>query len=367
MRAPSARAPAPAAAVEHARPVARAALLAIAALTGSTCGPPAGRLTLVEGVSMGTTYSVQVVGGPRALDARALRRQLDALLLSIERRMSTYDPLSELSRFNADRTCDWWPVSADTVTVIDEARRVHGLTGGAFDVTVGPLVEAWGFGPGATRARQGPERVRPGPEELALALARVGLPRLASRASPPALRKRVSDLQVDLSAIAKGFAVDELARLLDARGARDYLVELGGELRARGRNPAGEPWSVAVEQPTPGGGALPCVLRLTDGAVATSGDYRQGFEQDGVRYAHVIDPRTGEPAATGIASVTVLARTAMEADAFATALMLLPVDEGLALATREGLAARLLVRSGDGFVEHGTPRFPARVRPGGSP
>lgn len=317
------------------------------------CGRAAPRLTLLEGAAMGTTFCVQVVDLPAALDARALRARVDEVLAGIDRTMSTWDPASELSRFNASDSLDWFEVSSGTLTVVAEAQRIGRLTGGAFDVTIGPLVELWGFGPPEPRGR-------PTPEALAGVRGAVGFEKLELRATPPALRKRDPALRVDLSAIAKGFAVDEVVRLLEAQGACDFLVEVGGELGARGRNPAGAPWHVAVEHPPPAQGVAPCRVALVDCAVATSGDYARFFEQDGVRYTHVIDPRSGLPVQTGVASATVLSASAMEADALATALMVLSPDEGLRLAAREALAVRLLVRVEGGFDERRSLSFPAR-------
>lgn len=325
-------------------------LLLLATLAG--CGRPGERLTTLEGATMGTTYSVQVVDLPATLASAELHSRVDETLRAIEERMSTYDPDSELSRFNASDSTDWFPVSGETLAVIEEALRVSHLSAGAFDVTVGPLVELWGFGPGG-------ERARPAPAAIEATLASVGFRRLETRPSPPSIRKRVPGLRVDLSAIAKGFAVDEIARLLLAAGVRAFLIEVGGELRAGGHGPSGAPWRIAVERPQPAARAPACVLQLEDGAVASSGDYRKAFEQDGVRYAHVLDPRSGRPVSTGVALATVLSASAAEADAFATALMVLPPDEGLRLAERQGLAARLLVRDDGGFSERHTPRFPA--------
>lgn len=315
----------------------------------ATCGHPTEHTTWIEGATMGTTYCVQVVTMPPALDARTLHARVDSVLREIEGKMSTYDKGSELSRFNASEETEWFDVSPDTLTVIEEALRISRLSGGGFDVTVGPLVELWGFGPGG-------EPRRPPPGAIAATLGAVGFQRLETRGSPPSIRKKLPALRLDLSAIAKGFAVDEVARLLHAEGARDFLVEIGGELRASGRNRDGEPWRIAVERTqTPG------PLELVDCAVATSGDYLDYFLEDGRRYAHVIDPRTGQPVSTGVASATVVSTSAMEADAFATTLMVLPADEGLRLAEREGLTARILVRVAGGFVERTTPPLPERM------
>ena len=325
----------------------------------AACERPGPRMTRFEGATMGTTYDVQVVDAPAALDPSGLHAQVHGVLSTIEGRMSTYDPESEVSRFNASDSTDWFDVSEDTLWVIEEAHRISRLTGGTFDVTVGPLVELWGFG---ARPGNGP----PAPELIATVLEDVGFDLLETRASPPAIRKRVAKLRIDLSAIAKGFAVDEVARVLEAQGLRRFLVEVGGELRARGSNLAGQPWLIAVEQPQHGQRAAACHLHLVDRAVASSGDYRKVLDVAGVRTTHVIDPRTGQPVSTGVSSATVLSPSAIEADAFATALMVLPPETGLRLAEQQGLAARLLVREGAAYVERMTPCFP-ELTPGGRP
>jgi thiamine biosynthesis lipoprotein len=247
-------------------------------------------------------------------------------------------------------------VSSDLNVVLDRSLRISRETGGAFDVTVGPLVDLWGFGPGG-------ERRRPATAAIDAALARVGSGALETRAAPPAIRRRAPGLRIDLSAVAKGYAVDRVAALVDGVGADGFLVDVGGELRAGGTNPDGGPWRVAVERPRAAELAPPCVLELEDAAVATSGDAHAFFEEDGTRYSHVVDPRTGRPVANDVAAVTVVAGSAMEADALATALMVLGPDEGARLAEREGLAARFLVRAGGGFAEHRTSRFPGGTLP----
>lgn len=334
------------------RPVASTLALVLAA---AACGRPAPDALRLEGATMGTTWGVDVPAPPAGLDAARLRTAVEDALAGIERAMSTYDPASEVSRFNASAGDAWFPVSAATHTVIAAAQDASARTGGAFDVTVGPLVEVWGFGPGADGGGRGR---RPSAAELEAARAIVGAGRLELRAPPAAIRKRDPGVRLDLSGIAKGFAVDEVAAVLEEAGVRRYLVEIGGELRARGTNAAGRPWLVAVERPATALGAPPCFLELVDGAVATSGDYRRGFVDGGTRYSHVLDPRTGEPVRTGVVSATVVAPTAMEADALATALMVLPPREGLSLTEREGLAARLLVREGEALVERRSAGFP---------
>jgi thiamine biosynthesis lipoprotein len=284
---------------------------------------------------------VQVPRPPAGLDDAALYERISAELASVNERMSTYQADSELSRFNVAETTDWFPVSAELVRLTDTALAVSTLTNGAFDVTVGPLVNLWGFGP-EVKADQLPSQA-----EIDAARARVGWDLLHTRVEPPALRKDRTDLYVDLSAIAKGYGVDRMAAVLEDVGITDYLVEIGGELRGRGRNAEGEPWRIAIERPDAGRRAVLRVVALTDRAMATSGDYRNFFELNGKRYSHTIDPATGRPVDHQLASVTVLAERCAEADAWATALLVLGPARGMTVANERGLIALFVERFGD--------------------
>jgi thiamine biosynthesis lipoprotein len=299
---------------------------------------------------MGTTYAVKLYHDS-AVDVGALKSRIDARLERINNLMSTWRTDSELSRFNSSRDTGWFAVSAETARVVEAARAISALSGGAFDVTVGPVVNLWGFGPG--RGEAGP----PSEQRIAEAMRGVGYQLLAVRSSPAALRKKLPDLYVDLSAIAKGFAVDDLARLLDDRGFQSYLVEIGGELRARGSKPDGSTWKVAIERPLPGERSVQVVVALRENAIATSGDYRNYLEKDGKRYSHTINPRTGRPIAHGLASVSVITESAMRADALATAIMVLGPEAGYRLAVREALAVQLIFRSGNRLQVRATPEF----------
>jgi thiamine biosynthesis lipoprotein len=311
------------------------------------CSSPREQVVL-RGATMGTTYSVQLVDPPQTVEPAVLQEQVDDVLADINAVMSTYDAGSELSRFNASSSTDWYGVSAELAGVVAVAQGVSAASGGAFDVTVGPLVNLWGFGPGDG------SRVPPDPERVRAAKLRTGYGKLDVRRSPPALRKAVPDLYVDLSAIAKGYGVDRVAALLDTAGVEDYLVEIGGELLARGRNARGEPWRIAVERPDPSGRTVQQVVALTDAALATSGDYRNFFEAGGTRYSHTIDPATGRPVTHDLASVTVLGADAMHADAHATALLVMGVDRGLRFARAAELAALFISRTGTGFETRAT-------------
>ena len=268
------------------------------------------------------------------------------------RLMSTYRSDSELSRLNRFDEPDWFGVSADTAAVIDEALQVGRLSGGAFDVTVSPLVNLWNFGP----VKRTEDRV-PSAAEIEDVMARVGFEKVEVRFSPPAVRKERDDLSIDLSGIAKGFAVDQVAKHLEQDKIQDYMVDVGGEVKARGRNPKGNAWRIGIETPTSGKRDVQRVISLDGLAVATSGDYRNYFEQDGVRYCHLIDPRSGRPIGHKLASVSVVGPDCARADSLATALMVLGPDDGYNLAVEEDLAALFLVKTEDGFVEKTTPRF----------
>jgi len=302
-----------------------------------------------SGATMGTTYTVSIDALPADVSLSSLSRDVDAILDRIEGRMSTYDPASELSRFNADETTDWVAMSGETVEVVDAAITVSELTDGGFDITVGPLVELWGFG------ASGRPPAIPSDDAIATTLERVGYRKVRTRRAPPALRKSRGDVEIDLSAIAKGYAVDQVADHLESASVSDFLVEIGGEMRARGRNPHGSPWRVGIERPDPGPRSVHRVLLLQDAALATSGDYRNFFEAEGRWFSHTIDPRTGRPVTHELASVSVVDVTSMRADALATGLTVMGPAAGRALAQREGLAVLFILRAGPGFREEWTP------------
>ncbi len=317
----------------------------------AACGEDRDDTIVITGPTMGTTYAVTLAVAGADVDADTLQAQIDSLLERINAQMSTWRADSELSRFNSSRNLGWFPVSAETAYVVEAAAAISALSHGAFDVTVGPIVNLWGFGP--ERREAGP----PSEQEIQATMARVGYRHLAVRASPSALRKQRPDVYVDLSAIAKGFAVDEVARLLDEQQIQSYLVEIGGELRARGSKADGTPWKVAIEQPRSGERSVQSIVALRDHAIATSGDYRNYVEKNGKRYSHTINPRTGRPIDHGLASVSVITASAMRADALATAIMVMGPEEGYRLAVDEALAVQLIIRSEDQLRVMSTPQF----------
>jgi thiamine biosynthesis lipoprotein len=307
---------------------------------------------------MGTTYSVSIPRLPDGVDRAAIEGVIADVLHEADQHLSGWNEGSELARFNASPRTEWQPVSPVLVESVAQALAVSRATNGAFDVTVGPLVRAWGFG-----ARADPVSSTPAPEHLRRLLGSVGYSKLELRPSPPALRKGMPGIEIDLDGIAPGWAVDRIAARFEARGLRDYLIELGGEVRARGTNVEGRRWRVAVESPRAGERQAFAVIELDGVGVSTSGDYRDYRELDGRRLSHTIDPRTGAPVVHDLASVTVVHGSVAEADAWATALMVLGPTEGMALARREGLAALFIRRGGsaDAFVAEETPEF-ARLR-----
>jgi thiamine biosynthesis lipoprotein len=269
--------------------------------------------------------------------------------------MSTYDPRSELSQFNGRQDLRWAPASQGLLEVLDSASRISTATQGAFDVTVGPLVDLWGFGP--------EYRTRRVPDEAVIERVResVDYQHVQIDPSAGAIRKRHSRTQVDLCAIAKGYGVDRVAMILDRQGVHDYLVEIGGELRARGTTAAGRPWRVGIERPVEGRHVVGEIVLLKNRAIATSGTTEDFFEQDGRHYSHIIDPKTARPVEHPAMAVSVIADTTMEADASATALVVLGPERGYSLAQARGLAVLFVTASGPTFDVRVTDAFRAHL------
>ncbi len=312
---------------------------------------PSDQLLRFSGSTMGTTYTVKVADAPTDLSQDQLQAAIERVLEKVNDQMSTYRADSELSKLNSNSSTQWIDSSADLLTVVEEALRVSRLTDGAFDITVGPLVNLWGFGPDKQ------ENQVPTQQQITDAMSRVGYTKMSTRRSPPAIRKTRRDIYIDLSAIAKGYGVDKIAEHLESLGVHNYLVEIGGDLRAKGHNAEGTPWKIGIEKPVPEQRAVQLIIQLQDQGMATSGDYRNFFEKDGQRFSHTINPRNGMPITHNLASVTVLSPTAMGADAMATALLVMGPETGYMLAKRERLAAYFINRTADGFVDRSTLQF----------
>ena len=329
------------------------ACLIVAISTGCDQSDGSAKVRELSGATMGTTFSVSIVDPAGAFARAELQERIEATLSALEAMLSTYRPDSELSQLNSAEHGDWIGVSAELCNIVEQALQVSNDTDGAFDITVGPLVNLWGFGPDGDRTAP------PADERIAAAMDTVGFRKLHADCTKPALQKDVADLYVDLSAIAKGYAVDRVADLLDAEGVASYLVEVGGELRMRGQNGGGKDWQIAIEKPLIDQRTVQSVFGLSDIAIATSGDYRNYFIFDEQMYSHTIDPRTGYPVRHNGASVSVIDKTATFADAMATALLVLGPDDGLALANGGGIAALFLERVNGDIVETRSARLNA--------
>lgn len=316
----------------HSPPV-RTLLVLIVTLLAACA--PSSEVTELGGETMGTAWRAVY-----SSTGRPIQDEVDAfegVLDDINRSLSTYIDASLISRVNESRDSGLWhPIDSHFETVFRRARVIYEDTDGAFNPAVAPLVNAWGFGPDVID-------VPPDSETIDSLLELVSFDAFEVRSSPPGVRKQLPDARLDFSAIAKGYAVDAIGQLIARWGVRDYFVDIGGEIRTRGEHPEGRPWRIGIEKPADDALAdteLQMVLALGDAAIATSGSYRNYIIQDGRRMAHILDPRTGYPAATPLLGVSVLAEDTMTADAYATAFMVMGLEESLALVgSREDLEA----------------------------
>ncbi|MBY8273517.1 FAD:protein FMN transferase [Vibrio fluvialis] len=322
------------------------ALASLLLLAG--CEQPPQQLHL-SGPTMGTSYNIKYLQQDGLPSSDDLHKEIDRLLEEVNDQMSTYRKDSELSRFNQYQGIDPFEVSNQTATVVREAIRLNGLTEGALDVTVGPLVNLWGFGPEAR-----PEVV-PTDAELAERKANTGIHHLSVEGNK--LSKDLPHLYVDLSTIAKGWGVDVVANYIESQGIHNYMVEVGGEIRLKGLNRDGVPWRIAVEKPTVDERSIQEIIEPGDMAIATSGDYRNYFERDGVRYSHIINPQTGRPIHNRVVSVTVLDKSCMTADGLATGLMVLGDEKGIEIAEQNHIPVFMIVKTDDGFKEIASSAF----------
>lgn len=318
----------------------------------ASCSESGSKVEYLHGQTMGTTYNIKYVIGAEG-PVKDLKEKIDARLVQINKLMSTYDTTSELSRFNQYRYTDNYPVSDETRVVVQEAIRLGHLSHGVLDITVGPLVNLWGFGP-----TKRPEKI-PTQADIDGVRDYVGLDKL--HVTSNGLVKDNPMMYVDLSTIAKGYGVDQVAELLERQGLKNYLVEIGGEMRVKGERGDGTDWLIAIEKPVSNERAVERVVSIGTNAIATSGDYRNYYEQDGVRYSHLIDPRTGRPITHNLVSVTVVDKSSMTADGLATAFSVLGWDQAKALAEKENLAVFLIRRVDGEFEEYASPAFEQQV------
>lgn len=310
------------------------ALLFVLCLAGCTGSTPEAQH--YSGATMGTEYQVTLY----APDSHRVKLEIgiQRVLSRVVGRMSTYEPGSDVSRFNAAAPGNWVEVAAETARVVERALSIAAQSDGRFDPTILPLVDAWGFGP------RGRVEEQPSAATVERLLGQVGWAELTVRTRPPALHS-THERNLDLSGIAKGYAADAVAEYLKTQDVEHFLIELGGDLVARGGKPGGKPWRVAIENPDPWARSVYRVLEITEGALVTSGDYRNFYVEDNTRWTHVIDPQTGRPIDHQLASVSVRAKDAMSADAWATALLVAGPDAAAGLAVQNGIAALLIERT----------------------
>lgn len=321
-----------------------------------SCYSPNEQIITINGKTMGTSYTVKFVSDSdvKAPDSQVLANELDQRLIEINQLMSTYIPDSELSMLNNAPANQVFPVSIETAKVIRKAMEINKLSDGKLDITVGPLVNLWGFGP-----KQRPKVI---PSEAQLAQVRPFVGPESFELLDNRIVKRYDEVYIDLSTIAKGYAVDELASILEAYAITNYLVEIGGEMRVSGLKPGEQDWVVAIEKPITHERAIQRTVTIGNNAIASSGDYRNYYEEDGVRFSHLIDPTTAHPIQHNLVAVSVVAATSMEADGVATALIVMGAEKGRALAEQENIAALFITKEGNEFVEYRSTAFERQVK-----
>jgi thiamine biosynthesis lipoprotein len=292
---------------------------------------------LITGPTMGTSYNITVVDPPDNIDKYELQIDVDKLLIGINKEMSTYIADSEISIFNNSSVNTWQKISPDFFNVLELSQSISLLTNGRFDITVGPLVDLWGFGAGSNDDQKIPDQ-----QLLDTILSNVGWTNLILDKENTSIKK-LKSIRIDLSAVAKGYGVDKIAELLSSKKIDNYLVEIGGEVKVKGLNKDKESWRLGIEVPSLLQKSVQKIVHLTDQAIATSGDYRNYFEENGTRFSHTIDPISGGPVRHNIASVSVIADTTAKADALATALNVLGEEAALDLSEKENIAAYFIL------------------------
>jgi len=328
----------------------RPAIVLVVLLLGFFGCAESSRTVELEGRIYGTGWSLVYLPDDSQPSPAVVEAEVLAAFDVVNTSMNTYDPQSLISEFNALPAGAALEVDWDFTYVLNEAMGITRLTAGAYDVTVAPLISLWGFGP------TGPTKI---PTDAVVSATRevVGVSRLDWQPNIRQLSKRVTGVSLEFSSIAKGYGVDLAADALDELGIENFMLEVGGELQLRGNSPRGDAWRIAVERPEQGRGSFQAAVTVSNVGVATSGDYRNYFEQDGQRYSHIIDPRTGYPVQHDLVSVTVIHPSTALADAWATALCVLGTDQALTLSEQLGLAVYLVHRDGDDFKAVSSTKF----------
>ena len=312
----------------------------------------------LEGLQGTATWHVTITNPPVDKSVEQLQQGLDQALKHTNQILGTWDPNSEISQFNQNPSTDWIPVSKELAYVVNVALRLSVESQGLYDVTVGPLLTLWGFKKGEPA-----EGVVPSQAEIAAAKAKMGYQKLQVRLDPPALRKTQADLNIELASLADGYATDLAGEYLESLGIQDYMIEVAGEVRTRGKSPRDDDWRIAIEKPLEIGRIVQQGVGLRNVGLATSGDYRNFFVAEGKRYSHTLNPILGTPVQHRLASVSVLAETGLLADAYATLLMVLGDEQGKQFAATHNLAAYFIWRTEQGFESYATSSFtPALIK-----
>jgi thiamine biosynthesis lipoprotein len=331
-------------------------VILISILIACTQRKPSLALKEITGKTMGTFFSVKIVDEETTnLNYKEIENEINTLLKEVNRQMSTYIEDSEISTFNKYSGTDWFTTSYDFAYVVDIALRVSYESYGAFDITVGPLVNLWGFGPEIKKF------TIPSKSELDQAKSKTGYQNLEVSVDISAVKKDIPDLYLDLSAIAKGFGVDLITEYLESIKVKNFMVEIGGEVRTMGKNHEGEYWKIGIELPG-SNSDIQKVVSISNFSIATSGDYHNYFEEDGVRYSHTIDPRTGMPITHKLASVTVVHSSCTLADAYATAINVMGPEAGYSFALENNLAVYFILRYKNVFIEKSTKQFTEYIK-----
>jgi thiamine biosynthesis lipoprotein len=319
--------------------------------SGAASAAPAFVDVTLEGETMGSTWHVKL-RAPKELDARALQASIEELLERVNEQMSTYRPRSEVSRFNAHASTEPFAVSPGFAAVVRKALEVGAATDGAYDITIDPLIDLWGFD------RAGPRETPPGAAEIAAAKEHTGLALV--HVDGDRLRKDDPALTINLGGIASGWAVDQVNKLLEEKGVHDFMIEITGEVRARGNNAHDEPWKIGVQVPERDSQEIVASIPVTDRALTTSGSYRNFFQVGDKRYHHIIDPKTGAPAHTDLVSVTVMYTDAVTADGYDTPFLILGEQKARAIIERTpGMEALFIHQDADGkLTTSATAGFP---------
>ena len=306
----------------------------------------------ISGQTMGTTYNVTVIDNPLSLSKENLKKRIEETLNEVNQKMSNWYDQSEINMINNDNRGEPIDLSQELFDVINISTDIHNRSNGAFDITAAPLINLWGFGPNKS------ERKIPSVSEVNAALEMVGQTRLLKLIPGlNQLKKRNSEVSINLSAIAKGYGIDRIARTLREEKIQNFLVEIGGDLITSGTNKNGKAWSIGIESPKGGRQIVQSVIKIKDQAMATSGDYKNFFEKNGIRYSHIIDPKTGYPIRHKTLSVTVLSKSAALADGWATAMLVLGKNDGMIVANKLDIPVFFISSHEKMFITAGSEEF----------